>query len=165
MHAVYEVARENLAHLPRESSDLGSVPASSRILRWRQLDLPHVYHISYLSLLRTPTLSFSFSFSPLVEDRFSRRGEEVSDFSCATPYAHVIHIVSKITPLKRCAQRPRMHGCSVSGRILAHLSLVARNTVSNCVFVQDIVEHVLKLALPSHHKQVGYTTAALAKNS
>lgn len=32
MHAVYEVARENLAHLPHESSDLGSVPASSRIL-------------------------------------------------------------------------------------------------------------------------------------
>lgn len=32
MHAVYEVARENLAHLPRESSDLGSVSANFRIL-------------------------------------------------------------------------------------------------------------------------------------
>jgi len=55
-------------------------------------------------------------------------------------------------------------------RILVHVSVShrtrarARNTILNCVRTK-YRRTCIKLALPSHHKQIGYTTAALAKNS
>ena len=59
MHAVYEVARENLAHLPHESSDLGSVPtfvpAFYSVERQFHLSLSCYTFFRYLFLLFLPS--------------------------------------------------------------------------------------------------------------
>jgi len=61
MHAVYEVAQENLAHLPHENSDLGSARSSEFPHFIMETTSSLVYTFSYLP----PSLSLSF-----IGDRF-----------------------------------------------------------------------------------------------